>query len=96
MTEETKYQHNAIFFTDKMLDLAVMLLGLSSRMSRGSLMATLRAVGDSWAKQLTHLTFLEFTLVADLMAVSKDNISEESSGQLVHRWMAPSKSIVDS
>ena len=38
---------------------------------------------------LTHLTILESTLVADLMAVSKDNIPavapEESSGQLVHR-----------
>ena len=41
---------------------------------------------------LTHLTFLEFTLVADLMAVPKDDIS----GQLVHRWMSRGKSIVDS
>ena len=43
-------------------------------------------------QQLTHLTFLEFTLVVDLMAVSKDNIAavapEDSSGQLVLRWIS--------
>ena len=56
--------------------------------------------GQLGQQLMTHLTILESTLVANLMAVSKDNIPavapEESSGQLVHRWMGPSKSIVDS